>query len=434
MDILAVGLSHRTAPVEVRERVSFSENAIEPALGLLTGISGVEEAAIISTCNRTEVYALCSVNSSPNILIEFLSANRHVPQEDFASHLYSLRGLSAARHLMGVASGLDSLVLGEPQILRQVRTSFQASAHASSLGPVLDRLFRAAIVAGKRARTETLIGSGGFSVGHAAVDLAKSVFGSLSGAGILVLGAGKMSELTAKHMVADGAKFVIVANRTHDRAIAVAERLGGHAIRYDEFDKALERADIVISSTASPTPVVHREMIASVMKKRRGRPLIVIDIAVPRDVEPEVGQLDDVFLYDVDDLENVVADMAKDRAGEVPRVEEIIEEEVQRFDEWRRTRESAPILAAIKHKHEEARLAEIARLRNQLPHLSDLDWTRIEAAMKSLANRMAKCPVDRLRMAQIAGEPGARELAEAARELFALDEAEAPKPAAEVAE
>jgi len=406
----------------VRERLTFAESALSEALRALLACPGLAEGAILSTCNRTEVYAAVRHAAAESALVHFLAEYHQLPENTFSQHLYAHHDSEAIRHLFRVASGLDSLVLGEPQILRQVRDAFACASEAKSLGPLLNGLFRAAITTGKRARTETDIGKGGFSIGHAAVDLARSIFGSLNGTTVLILGAGKMSELTAKHLVASGVHFVLVANRTYERALSLAERLGGQAIRYDDFPERLAAADIVISSTASPVPIVHRETLLPVQRRRRGRPLFLIDIAVPRDIAPEVGTLDNVFLYDVDDLEEVVADMARERAAEAQRVEAIISEETAKFLVWRRSLDAAPIVTQLREKHEEIRQAELSRLRRQLPDdLPESIWERIEVATRSMMNRMTRDPINRLKEA-VSGEKGEPDydLLEAAREIFAL--------------
>ena len=419
MDLIVVGLNHQTAPIEVRERLAINEPALPHALEELR-LRDHHEAAILSTCNRTEIYSASSPDRTAESVIEFLSEYHGLPREGFENHLYTHIADSAALHLHRVACGLDSLVLGEPQILGQVREAFKASAAAGLIGPVLDSLFRSSIASGRRARTETGIGQGGFSVGHAALDLARSIFGSLKDASVLILGAGKMSELTARHLMRDCIKLVMVANRTFEKAAAIAERFGGQAIKYDEFEDRLALADIVICSTASPTPVVRRDTVAHAVRKRRGRPLFIIDTALPRDVEASVGDLDNVFLYDLDDLQEVVSDMARERQAEAEQAEAIAREETLRFLAWRQSLEAVPVLTGIKKKHEEIRLAELQRLRNQLPGLSEEVWTKIETATRSMINRITRDPVDVLKSAASGESDSEIDLLEAAKHLFAI--------------
>lgn len=428
MHLTVVGLNHRTAPIEVRERITFPENRFPEALKALGSRSEFVESAIISTCNRTEIYTVVPHIGHERAIHHFLEDFHGVSASDYADHVYTHHDADAVRHLLRVASGLDSLVLGEGQILKQVRDSFAAATSASTSGKMLNGLFRAAIATGRRARTETEIGKGGFSVGHAAVDLARSIFGSLDGASILILGAGKMSEITARHLVASGVRFVMVANRTYERAVSVAETLGGSAIRYDDFPEAMIQADIVISSTASPHHIVTRTLLQPIMRRRRGRSLLLIDIAVPRDIEPQVDLLDNVFLKNMDDLEEVVSDMARDRAGEAARVDAIVSEETDKFIAWWRSLSAAPVVMQLREKHEEIRLVEVARLKNQMPDLPDRAWRNVEAAMRSMMNRIQRDPIERLKEAA-SREPsqvGGLDLIDAARELFALNDRRCP--------
>lgn len=423
MHLTLIGLNHLTAPIEVRERLAFTEARLPAALEALSALPSVREAAILSTCNRMEVYIRPAGDTIESEIFRFLAGYHDMREEDFVSHLYVHHEADAVRHLFRVASGLDSLVLGEPQILHQVREAFAAAANISSGGALLDGLFRAAIFTGRRARTETGVGAGGFSVGHAAVDLARSIFGNLRDASILMLGAGKMSELTAKHLQADGVRTVFVANRTFERAETLAQNLGGTAIHYDLFPEYLVKSDIVISSTAAPNHVLHREMVQPLLRQRRGRPLFLIDIAVPRDVEPSIADLSNVFLYDVDDLQNVVSDMVRDRSGEVKRVEALIEEETIKFESWWRSLAAAPVVAQIKQKHEAIRQEELNRLRNQMPDLPDEAWRNIEAALRSFMNKAHRDAVHKIKRAAENGASDSRyDLIEAARELFGLAE------------
>jgi glutamyl-tRNA reductase len=429
LHLIVVGLNHRTAPIELREKLAFTEARLTSALEGLVASSDLREAVILSTCNRTEVYVRAAGHEeAQESVIRYLTSYHAVRREEFAPHLYVYRDEEAVRHLFRVACGLDSLVLGEPQILHQVREAFSQASEVRTAGAFLNGLFRSAIFTGRRARAETNVGAGGFSIGHAAVDLSRSIFGDLRGASVLVLGAGKMSELTAKHLIANGVKVVFVANRTHERAQQLASRLGGTAIRYDQFPDTLAVSDIVISSTASPTPVLKRETVLPLLRKRRGRPLFLIDIAVPRDIEHSIADLDNVFLYDIDDLQNVVADMARERSSEVVQVESIIGQEVTAFETWWRSLTVAPVVTQIKRKHEAIRQEELARLRNQLPDLPESAWRNIEAALKSYMNKAHRDAVHKIKQVATSGPNGARfDLVEAARELFGLpDEDMAP--------
>ena len=421
MHLVAVGLNHKTAPLEVREKLTYSDSVLPNALDDLTARADVAEGIILSTCNRTEIYAAVHQDTSGREIVDFLSQSHGLTADVFASHLYRYDGSDAVTHLFRVAAGIDSMVLGEVQILRQVRDAFSAATSSGSAGPLLNALFRAAIATGRRARTETGISNGGFSIGHAAVDLARSIFGSLEGAAILVLGAGKMSELTAKHLVASGSKLVLVANRTHERAVELALKLGGKAIRYDDFPDTMITADVIISSTSAPHPIIRKEILQLVMKKRRGKPLFLIDIAVPRDIEAAVRELDNVFLYDVDDLQEVVEEMANEREGEKQRVESIVVEETDKYMDWWRTLGAAPLVTCLRGKHEQIRQAELARLKNQLPDISERAWACIDAATRSMMTRVGKDPISALKGASLTGDQA---VLDAARALFGLAENE----------
>lgn len=421
MHIVVVGLNHRTAPVELRERLTFRDTTLPRALRILRGRPSVSEAVVLSTCNRTEIYAAVDHVDHGRGITQFLSEFHNIPVSDFAEHVYVYHDVEAIRQLFRVASGLDSLVLGEPQIVRQVRDAFASAAEAECTGTLTDGLFRSAIATARRARTETNIGKGGFSVGHAAVDLARSIFGTLGGTTVLVLGAGKMSELTARHLVAAGAKFVLVANRTHEKAVQLAERLGGRAIRYDDFPETMATADVVISSTAAPHHVVTRQTLTPVLRKRRGHPLFLIDIAVPRDIEPAVADMENVFLYDIDDLQDVVSDMARERGAEALSATAIVDEETQRFAAWWRSLDAGPLASQLAKKQNEIRAAELQRLHAQLGDVSDRDWAHIEAATRTMMNRVLREAITRLKheMAEDSDE-ATYTLADAARELFGL--------------
>jgi glutamyl-tRNA reductase len=427
--LVLVGLSHHQAPIEVRERLSCPEHALPEALAAAAAGPGVRETVILSTCNRTEWYAVAEGADTAAI---YAAMRRHladfhrVPEPDFAPYLYGKAEQEAALHLLQVAAGLDSLVLGEAQILGQVREALRAAQAAGTSGSALTALFQQAILSGKRVHTETGLGRGAFSIGHAAVDLASSIFSEMSHASVLILGAGKMSELTARHLVQSGVKFVIVANRTYDRAVALAERLGGRAIQYDTFPEALVTADIVLSSTAAPHPILHRQTLQPVMRRRRGRPLFLIDIAVPRDIDADVQELDNVFLYNIDDLQAVVAEEARSRAGEAEKAREIAVEEAMKFLAWYRSREAAPVINQLRDRLEQIRQDDLAVLRARLGHLSEREWQAIEAATRAMMNKVAREPI--LRLKRAAGEsPGGAsdvvgyDLIAAAREIFGLE-------------
>jgi glutamyl-tRNA reductase len=415
--LAVVGLSHHSAPVEIRERLSFTPGAVPDALKAIRALS-IPETAILSTCNRTEIYAVIEHREDTDRIAAFLHHTQHPPHTDISSYLYTHRDDEAARHLMRVACGLESQVLGESAILHQVRTSLQIAQENESAAHLLSSLFRASIVAGKRARTETRIGQGGLSIGHVAVDLARSIFGYLNGVTLLILGAGKMSEMTARHLVAHGAQFVMVANRTYEKAVRLSQKLCGQAIHYDALPEAILQSDVIISSTASPHLILRRETLRPMVEKRGGKPLFIIDIAVPRDIEPSAGSLPDVFLYDIDDLQSVAKESARERVGEVSRVEALIEEELSRFIAWRNVQHINPIASELKKRFEDIRCSELDRLRRQLPDLTEDDWRKIEAATQSMMKRVTHIPIQNLKKHMNRFQTDRNEILASAHTLF----------------
>ena len=429
MPLVLVGLSHHHAPIAVREQLSCADHALPRALSALTALPGLREAALLSTCNRMEVYLYADgvdLSTLCALVRSHFASFHQVPESVFAPYLYYRAEQDVASHLLRVASGLDSLVLGEAQILGQVRATLRSAQKAGTLGPILTALLQQAITTGKRVHSETGLSRGAFSIGHAAVDLASSIFADLSHASVLILGAGKMSELTARHLVESGVRFVVVANRTYEKAVRMAERFGGRAIHYDTFTDELAHADIVISSTAAPHPIVRRETLVPALRKRRGKPLFLIDIAVPRDIDPDVARLDNVFLKNIDDLQEVVEADAGGRAAEAIRAEALVQEEVGKFLGWYRSREAAPVIHQLREHLEAIRLEDLTLLRNRLSHLSERDWQAIETATRAMMNKVARQPILRLKRAASGQETasGAENAPDtlfmAAREIFGL--------------
>jgi len=411
LSLVVLGINHTTADVAVREKLAVGEHQLPEALSRLTDINKVAEGAVLSTCNRTEVYAVVDpgVADPEDILADYLAASHGVARHDFDGHLYCYKDSAAASHLFSVTAGLDSMILGEPDIQRQVKQALEATQSAGAAGTILNRLFQDALVAGKRARTETGISRGAASVGAVAVERATQIFGdSLSGCTVLVLGAGKMSEITAKHLQAKGSPAVIVANRTHEKAVQLAEQFGGTAKRFEELPQALLAADIVVCSTAAPHPVVTRPLIKEAMRARHNRELFLIDIAVPRDVEPAVGDLDNVYLYNIDDLNHLVAGARQARAGEVSQARAIIDEAVADYLRWWHSLEVAPVIVAVREKLTDLRAVELARLRSRMGDVSDKDWRSIEAAFEALTNKIAHPATVAIKQSvQSGGDPGA---------------------------
>ncbi len=428
MHLTLVGLSHKTAPVEIREKLTFPAHRQEEALSLLMATPDVAEAVILSTCNRTEIYAVTAAGADGSAaVIDFLADYHDLDRHELVRYLYFSEGEAVVRHLFRVVASLDSMVIGEAQILGQVKEAYEHAFGTESVGRVFNRLFRQSFEVGKRVRTETDIGENAVSISYAAVELAKKVFDSLDGRTILILGAGKMSELTAKHLVCNGVKSVLVANRTYERAEELAGRFSGEAIRYDELFERMREADIVISSTAATHHVITKEQVAPTMRGRKGNPLFLIDIAVPRDIDPDVNELDDVFLYDIDDLNGVVESNLEERMREARRAEEIIAEEMVAFERWIESMEVVPTVAAIRAKAEQVRMAELEKALKRLGGLSEKELKTVEALTSSIVNKMLHGPTARLKM--VAGEKDGYDYIEAARFLYGLDTNPEGKPA-----
>ncbi len=416
--LVLCGLSHHTAPLAVRERVALSLDELPEALRALSARAGVREAAIVSTCNRSELYAVCDDVQAGRAAVE--SALMEIAQTRGGvapEHVFRLEDVEVARHVFRVAASLEAMVLGEPQILGQVKDAYRAASDAKSIGPVLDHLFRRAIECGKRVRAETGIGAHAVSVSYAAVELAKKIFGPLGGRAALMIGAGETGELTARHLSAAGVRELWVANRTAARAQALAEALSARAVGLEALAGALERVDIVIASTGAAQPVLGRPEIERAMHRRRGRPLFVIDLGVPRDVAPEAGGVYNVFLYDLDDLGRVIADNRERRAHEAAEAGTIVEHEVERFERWFGSLEVVPTLKALRERAETLRNEETEKALERLSHLSAHDRELVARYGEALVSKVLHTPMTELRRA--APEESAT-LAGAARALFGL--------------
>jgi glutamyl-tRNA reductase len=420
MHLLLVGISHRTAPVELRERLDFQTRGLDGALRGLAKRGTTAEAVVLSTCNRAEVYAACEdLDGTHDGLAAFLAEFHGLERSTLAPHLYAHRDLEAARHLYRVAAGLDSLVMGEPQILGQVKEAHAAAAAAQIVGPVLNRLFHSSFAVGKRVRTETALGSGAVSVSFAAVALARKIFGDLAGRSVLVVGAGEMGKLTALHMKSQGVHRVTIVSRTIAHAARTAQAIGGaSAAPWEEIDIALGASDIVITATGAGTPVLTKAHLEGVMRPRRSRPLFIIDIAVPRDVEPAAGEIEQVFLYNIDDLQATVRENLARRATEVARAEAIVSEEVVRFGGWLRARGAVPTIVALRQHFETVRRTELERLDFKLAQLPPETRARVDEITRLMVEKLLLTPTERLKSLDDAETIG--QYTEAVTRLFAL--------------
>lgn len=362
MNIIVVGLSHKTASVDIREKVAFSPNSIEKPLRELVSLDSIVEGVIVSTCNRVEIYATTrDIAGGIARIRRFMADYHHLAHDLLEPHLYSYHGEEAIRHVFRVASSLDSMVVGEPQILGQIKTSYGYAAEYKSSGIILNRFLHKAFSVAKRVRTETKIASSAVSVSFAAVELARKIFGSLTDKTVLLIGAGEMCELAARHFLTNGAKGVMVTNRTFERAQKLADEFNGEAIPFDELFLHLHKADIVLTSTGAPHAIISPPDLEEVIKRRRMRPMFLIDIAVPRDIDPAVNEMDAVYLYDMDDLQQVVAANLEGRMQEADKAEAIIAEEIIQFYKWVATLEVTPTIVALRNRFDELRKAELER-------------------------------------------------------------------------
>ncbi|MBF0284782.1 MAG: glutamyl-tRNA reductase [Magnetococcales bacterium] len=421
MKLAVVGLNHKSAPVALRERLSFPAAVIPEALSRLTGLVPVREAAILSTCNRVELYlASPEPEDAVSTAIQWMASSREVNYHQLAPHLYQRLDLEAVRHGFRVASSLDSLVVGEPQILGQMKEAFQLASAARSTGLILTRYFHRAFEVAKRVRTETAIAENPVSVAYAAVELARKIFGKLEGQVCLLVGAGEMCELAARHMVGAGIQSILATNRTFSRAQDLAGQFDGHAFPLETLGENLDRADIVISSTGSTSYMIDAAMVRAALKRRRQRPMFFIDIAVPRDIDPQVAQVDSAFLYDIDDLTQIVEHNRRERDQAATQAEGIVSREAPLFLNWVKSLEAGPTIASLRRWAEEVRDQETARILAGWPGLEESERRRVEELARLLVNKLMHPPVSRLK--ELASEPEGGRYVDATRRLFLLDE------------
>ena len=421
MKLAVTGINHRTAPVEVRELLAFEPSSLPSALADLTAREGVLEAVIVSTCNRVEIAVTAEDSCDPSgAVTDFLCTSRRMSIEAVRQHLYHHEDREAIRHLFRVAASLDSMVVGEPQILGQMKGAYaEAKAHGAVSGFLETILTRAFSVA-KRVRSETGIGKSAVSVSFVAIELARDIFGSLTGKKVLIIGAGKMSELAARYLHRSGARQIFVTNRTRDRAMELASLFEGVTVEYDRFVAQLPEIDIVITSSGAPHYIIRKEEMRRVIEVRRNRPMFLIDIAVPRNIEPAVNDLDNVFLYDIDDLQRVVESNREGRLKEAEQAEEIITEEVERMMARLRAREISPTIVRLQEQLEALRVAEMERMRSKLGSLTQQQEEALAAVTRGIINKIAHGPISELR--KQAAQPDGIQTIDLIRKVFRLDE------------
>ncbi|HEX8950135.1 MAG TPA: glutamyl-tRNA reductase [Dissulfurispiraceae bacterium] len=398
MKVLVIGLNHKTANVEIRERLAFNGEKLESGVSGLRKVSEIKEVALLSTCNRVEIYA-CAGNTAvaADNVKNFLSDFHGLRRPDFENSLYVHSGPEAVRHVFRVASSLDSMVLGEPQILGQLKDTFDFALGKKTTGVLMNKLMKKAISTAKRVRTETRIAENAVSISFAAVELAKKIFTDLSGKTFMLLGAGEMAELAARHLVNSGVKGVLVANRTYERGCELAAEFNGRAVKFEDFLHELVNTDIIICSTGAPAFVLHKEQMQKVMKERKHRPVFLIDISVPRNIDPSINKLENVYLYDVDDLQQVVDTNILERKKEAEKAEKIIDEEVEKFIRWISSLDSVPTIVALRQKAEEIKGDEFEKFRNKFPEANETVLKGAEYMATAIMNKLIHPPTAALK-------------------------------------
>ena len=413
MQLALVGLSHKTAPVEIRERLAFSNDALRSALTSLVDRRAVNEAMILSTCNRVEVVA-----ESPDerLIRDFICEFHQISHDSVSSHLYSYRNVDAIRHVFRVTASLDSMVIGEPQILGQVKEAYRIAMDAGTVGMHLSALMNRAFAVAKKVRSETGISQSAVSVSYAAVELARKIFGDLSGKTVMIIGASKMGELAAKHLRRAGASSVLLTNLTFERAVELAKVFEGAAVPFEHFTDHMAGADIVITSTGAPHFIIGKNLAEQVIHRRKNKPIFFIDIAVPRDIDPAVNEIDNAFLYDIDDLQQVIDANLKERLKEAMRAEQIVDDEVEAFCLKMQTRDVVPTIVQLRESLEKVRRDEIERNRRHLKDLSPEQQAAVDQITKSIVNKILHPPIEQLK--QMAHDPQGADLAELIRKIF----------------
>jgi glutamyl-tRNA reductase len=421
MKLLITGVSHKTAPVEVRECLAFREEALPAALADLRSREGVVEAVILSTCNRVEITVTTDDSVEPQNTVDcFLRDHKSISLETIAPHLYRHEGRNAIHHLFRVAASLDSMVIGEPQILGQLKAAYAAAKDCGALSGWLDGLLSRAFSVAKRVRSETGIGQMAVSVSYAAVELSRKIFGSLQNRTVMIVGAGKMSELAARHLRRSGASHVFVTNRTHERAVEMAKLFQGTPVEYTRFVSMLPEVDIVIASSGAPHYILHKEEMQRVISARKNRPMFLIDIAVPRNIDPAINDLDNVFLYDIDDLQEVVNANLRERMKEADHAEELVGEEVERMMARLKVAEVTPLIVGIQEQLEQIRAGEIDKARRKFGPFTPEQEQAIEMLTRGIINKIAHGPISELR--NHAGQPEGAHVVAAIRKAFHLQD------------
>ncbi len=419
MNLALIGINHRTAPVEVRERMNIPESHLAQAISDLVHREGIREGLILSTCNRVEVMTSAEdgVDAEP-IIRQFLADHHRFDLGPYQRFFYRYQQQEVVHHLFRVASSLDSMILGEPQILGQLKRAYALAGEAGGLNGILKEIVNQALAVGRRVRRETALGSAAVSISYAAVELAKKIFGPLEGKTIFVIGAGKMSELAAKHLIRSGASAIYVTNRTYERAVQLAAAFRGTAIPFEQLFEYLSKADVVISSTGAPGYVVNKDHVARILSARRNRPVFFVDIAVPRDIDPLVNELDNAFVYDIDDLGQVVEANKKQREREAVWAEEIVQQEVQKTMRRLASRDLVPTIVALENRLNAIREGEVEHYSSRLGNLTPEQRQAVDALTRGIMNKILHGPITELKSG--AGQPEQVALVRLIRKIFGL--------------
>jgi len=421
MKLLITGVSHRTAPVEVRERLAFREETLPAALADLKSREGVSECVILSTCNRVEITVTTEDHADPQAVIDsFLADHKDLASSVLSPHIFRHEGRDAIHHLFRVAASLDSMVVGEPQILGQLKAAYAVAKSTGACCGWLDGLLSRAFSVAKRVRSETGIGQMAVSVSYAAVELARKIFGSLNNRTVMIVGAGKMSELAARHLRRSGATHVFVTNRTHERAVEMAKLFQGTPVEYSRFTAMLPEVDILIASSGAPHYILHKEEMQRVISARRNKPMFLIDIAVPRNIDPAINNLDNVFLYDIDDLQEVVNSNLRERMKEADHAEQMVADEVERMMARLKIAEVTPTIVCLQEQLEQIRLGELEKIRRRMGPLTPQQEEALEALTRGIMNKVAHGPISELRSQ--AGKPEGVHVVAAIRKAFHLQD------------
>ncbi len=419
--IINIGMNHETAPVALRECLAVESRNVQKALGLMRNLAVVREGFFLSTCNRVEALIIAEeAQEAKQAVVSLLGKMGNIPVDEFSSCLYTFENMDAVTHIFSVASSLDSMVIGEPQILGQIKEAYLQATREKMSGVILNRLMHKAFHVAKRVRSETDICGSAVSISYAAVELARKIFHDLEGKRVLLIGAGEMAELAARHLLTNGVSAMTVLNRTFERAVEVAEKFGASPVSFEEIEDQLLKADIVVTSTAATECIITREMVKKVLRKRRNRPLFLIDIAVPRDVQPEVNKLNNVYLYDIDDLKGVIEINKAQRQEEAVKAQRIVNEEVVKFEKWLKTLSVVPTIVSLRNKAEAIIQAEFNKSRSALDQLSPSQRQAVEVLIRSIVEKMLNDPI--LFLKGKAGRSTLNDYLDTIRKLFSLDE------------